>query len=171
MKLKNTVLAETQRMTTKIPIKYWSCHADSGSPVPYTIPFISTLECLIFYINVFIIIGGYLLYNIVLVLPYINMNLPWVYMCFLSWTPVPPPSPYHPSGSSQCTSPKHPVMHQTWIGDWVHSQILRWAMWKIVSLGVAKQVWYCVGWSEIRTLQPNNTNDRPREHKGKGSQT
>ena len=24
-------------------------------------------------------------------------------------TPLPPPSPYHPSGSSQCTSPKHPV--------------------------------------------------------------
>ena len=23
--------------------------------------------------------------------------------------PLPPPSPYHPSGSSQCTSPKHPV--------------------------------------------------------------
>ena len=23
--------------------------------------------------------------------------------------PFPPPSPYHPSGSSQCTSPKHPV--------------------------------------------------------------
>ena len=23
--------------------------------------------------------------------------------------PPPPPSPYHPSGSSQCTSPKHPV--------------------------------------------------------------
>ena len=23
--------------------------------------------------------------------------------------PNPPPSPYHPSGSSQCTSPKHPV--------------------------------------------------------------
>ena len=22
----------------------------------------------------------------------------------------PPPSPYHPSGSSQCTSPKHPVL-------------------------------------------------------------
>ena len=36
----------------------------------------------------------------------------------LTWTchgctrvphPEPPPSPYHPSGSSQCTSPKHPV--------------------------------------------------------------
>ena len=23
--------------------------------------------------------------------------------------PLPPPSPYHPSGSSQCTSPKHPA--------------------------------------------------------------
>ena len=23
--------------------------------------------------------------------------------------PLPPPSPFHPSGSSQCTSPKHPV--------------------------------------------------------------
>ena len=23
--------------------------------------------------------------------------------------PLPRPSPYHPSGSSQCTSPKHPV--------------------------------------------------------------
>ena len=34
---------------------------------------------------------------------------PWVYTCSQSWTPLPPPSPYHPSGSSQCTSPKHPV--------------------------------------------------------------
>ena len=53
--------------------------------------------------------GGYLLYNIVLVLPYNSMNLPQVYMCSPSWTPLPPPSLYHPSGSSQCTSPKHPV--------------------------------------------------------------
>ena len=50
-----------------------------------------------------------LLYNIVLVLPYINMNPPQVYTCSPSWIPLPPPSPYHPSGSSQCTSPKHPV--------------------------------------------------------------
>ena len=50
-----------------------------------------------------------LLYNTVLVLPYINMNLPQVYTCSQSWTPFPPPSPYHLSGSSQCTSPKHPV--------------------------------------------------------------
>ena len=50
----------------------------------------------------------FLLYNIVLVLPYINMNLPQVYTWSPSWTPLPPPSPYHPSGSSHCTSPKHP---------------------------------------------------------------
>ena len=50
-----------------------------------------------------------LLYNIVLVLPYSNMNPPWVYTCSPSWTPIPPPSPSHHSGSSQCTSPEHPV--------------------------------------------------------------
>ena len=57
----------------------------------------------------FIVIIIILLYNIVLVLPYIYMHLPWVYTCSPSWTPLPPPSPYHPSGSSQCTSPKLPV--------------------------------------------------------------
>ena len=49
------------------------------------------------------------LYIIVLVLPNIKMNPPQVYMCSPSWTLLPPSSPYHPSGSSQCTSPKHPV--------------------------------------------------------------
>ena len=33
-----------------------------------------------------------------------------VYMWPPSWTPVLPPSPYHPSGSSQCTSSEHPVL-------------------------------------------------------------
>ena len=37
------------------------------------------------------------------------MNPPQVYMCSPSWTLLPPPSPYHPSGLSQCTSPKHPA--------------------------------------------------------------
>ena len=61
------------------------------------------------YIIFFFFFFFFLLYNIVLVLPYIDMDLPWVYMCSPSWTPLPPPSPYHPSGSSQCTSPEHPV--------------------------------------------------------------
>ena len=50
-----------------------------------------------------------LLYNTVLVLPYIDMNPPQVYMRSQTWTPLPPPSPQHPSGSSPCTSPKHAV--------------------------------------------------------------
>ena len=37
------------------------------------------------------------------------MNQPRVYMCSPSWTLLPPPSPSHLSGSSQCTSPEHPV--------------------------------------------------------------
>ena len=49
------------------------------------------------------------LYNIVLLLPYIKMNPPQAYTCSPSRTPLQPSSPYHPSGSSQCTSPKHPV--------------------------------------------------------------
>ena len=37
------------------------------------------------------------------------MNQPWVYMCSTFWTPLQAPSSSHPSGSSQCTSPEHPV--------------------------------------------------------------
>ena len=50
-----------------------------------------------------------LLYNTVLVLPYIDLNPPRVYMSSQSWTPLPLPIPYHLSGSSPCTRPKHPV--------------------------------------------------------------
>ena len=52
-----------------------------------------------------------LLYNTVLILPYIDMNPPWVYMSSQSWTLLPPPTPYYLSGSSPCTSPKHPVSY------------------------------------------------------------
>ena len=39
------------------------------------------------------------------------MHLPQVYT-----SPLPPPSPYHPSGSSQCTSPKflYPELNMDW---------------------------------------------------------
>ena len=50
-----------------------------------------------------------LLYNTVLVLAYIDMNLPRVYMSFQTWNPLPPPTPHYPSRSSPCTSPKHPA--------------------------------------------------------------
>ena len=68
---------------------------------------INTFILLLFFKNFYYYY--FLLYNIVLVLPYINMHPPWVYTCSPSWTPLPPPSLYHPSGSSQCTSPKLPV--------------------------------------------------------------
>ena len=54
-------------------------------------------EKLIFFSFTYIFILFYLVYQ------------PWVYMCSPSWTPFPPPFPSHPSGSSQCTSPEHPV--------------------------------------------------------------
>ena len=57
----------------------------------------------------FLFYFNFLLYNTVLVVSYIYKNLPQVYMSSQPWTPLPPPSPYHLSGSFQCTSPKHPV--------------------------------------------------------------
>ena len=66
----------------------------------------------IYLMNIYLFLKYYFifkLYNIVLVLPNIEMNPPQVYMCSPSWSLLPPASPYHPSGSSQCTSPKHPV--------------------------------------------------------------
>jgi len=65
---------------------------------------------------IYIYIYFFLLYNIVLVLPYINMHPPRGYTCSASWTPLPPPSPYHSSGSSQCISPKllYPASNLDW---------------------------------------------------------
>jgi len=47
----------------------------------------------------------YLLYTIVLVLPYVDLNPPWVYMCSPSQTPLPPPPiPLgYPSGPAPST--------------------------------------------------------------------
>ena len=41
--------------------------------------------------------------------PYINMNQPWVYLCPPFWTPLPRPSPSHPSGLPQRTGLECPV--------------------------------------------------------------
>ena len=76
------------------------------------IDFFSFFVCVsytVLFFNFFKFYFIFKLYNIVLVLPYIEMNLPQAYMCSPSWFLLPPPSPYHPSGSFQCTSPKHPV--------------------------------------------------------------
>ena len=51
------------------------------------------------------------------------MNQPWVYMCSPSWAPLPPPSPSHPSGSSQCTSPEH-LSHASNLDWWSVSHMI-----------------------------------------------
>ena len=53
--------------------------------------------CIFFFIYFFNFF--FLTYNIVLVLPYIDMNPPWVYLCSSSQIPLPPLSPSYPSGS------------------------------------------------------------------------
>ena len=70
------------------------------------------------------------LYNIVLVFPNIKMNPPQVYMCSPSWPLLPPPSPSHPSGSSQCTSPEH-LPHASNLD------------WRSVSHLIIYMFWYC----------------------------
>ena len=54
---------------------------------PNTLIFFSLTACLAFFFF-------FKLYNIVLVLPNIEMNPPQVYMCSPSWTLLPPPSPF-----------------------------------------------------------------------------
>ena len=46
-----------------------------------------------------------------------DLNQPWIYMCSPSRCPLPPPSPSHPSGSSQCTSPER-LSHASNLGWW-----------------------------------------------------
>ena len=65
----------------------------------------SILRCSAFFFFFFKFYFIFKLYITVLVLPNLKMNPPQVYMCSPSWTLLPPPSPFHPSGSSQCTSP------------------------------------------------------------------
>ena len=48
----------------------------------------------------------------------INMNLPQMYTCSQSFTPLQPPSPYHSSGSSQCTSPSFLIHLQPNNSSW-----------------------------------------------------
>ena len=77
-----------------------------------------------FYLNFFVSFFKFFILFYFLTLQYCigfaiyQHETPQVYTCSPSWTLLPPPSPYHPSGSSPCTSPKHPVtspgsMHDT----------------------------------------------------------
>ena len=70
--------------------------------LPLTFFFPSHFSLFIFYqleANYFIILQWFL--------SYIEKNQPWIYMYSPTRSPLPPPSPPDPSGSSQCTRSKH----------------------------------------------------------------
>jgi len=79
----------------------WTCWISLQSkglstPLSSTPQFKSISSLALSFLSFFLQIFFYyffLLYNIVLVLPYVNMNLPQVYTCSPSWTPLPSPSP------------------------------------------------------------------------------
>ena len=101
------------------------------------------------------------LYSIVLVLPNIEMNPPQVYMCSPSWTLLSPPCPNHLSGSSQCTSPKHPVsciepeLATHFIHDILHVSM---PFYQIFPPSVIKRVWY---WHKDRNIDQWNKIESP----------
>ena len=57
-------------------------------------------------------------------------TLAWISHGYTSWTAIPPPFPAHPSGSSQCTIPEHPVSCiKPWLAicftsDYIHVSML-----------------------------------------------
>ena len=58
----------------------------------------------------------YLFYNTVLVLPYINMNLPRVYLSSHSWTPLPPPP--HTISLGHPSAPAPSILYPASNLDW-----------------------------------------------------
>ena len=60
----------------------------------------------------------YLLYNIVLVLPHISMNPPWVYTCSQSRTPLPSPPLTHTIPPGHPSAPAPSILHPASNLDW-----------------------------------------------------
>ena len=50
-------------------------------------------------------------------MPYIDINQPWIYMCSLSWTPLPLPHHPIPLGHPSAPAPSTCLMHPTWTGE------------------------------------------------------
>ena len=82
-----------------------------------------------------------LLSNTVLVLPYIDMNPPRVYMRSQTWTPLPLPSPQHPSGSSRAPAPSmlYPASDIDWRFD--SYTIVYLFQWDLAIISFCSSVW------------------------------
>ena len=65
----------------------WTAAHQTSLPMEFSF-FLFKHHSLLFFKNHLFIV----LYNTVLVLPYADLNPPWVYMCSPSWAPLPPPS-------------------------------------------------------------------------------
>ena len=78
--------------------------------------YITHFELTKYYIKVFRFYFIYVLYNIILVLPYINMNLLRVYMCSQSWNPSHHPPHTIPLGhpSTPALSILYPALNLDW---------------------------------------------------------
>ena len=73
----------------------------------------------------------FLLYNIVFVLSYINMNTPWVYMCSLSWTPSHLPSHTIPLGHP--SAPAASILyHALNLARSQHRSSDPWQRWELI---------------------------------------
>ena len=95
-----------------------------------------------------------------MVLPYIKMNPPQVYMCPPSWTLLPPPSPYQSSGSYQCNQnpTKQNFYNQTgyfleFLSEGSHPLFLSWLissfLWMVLRSSVSLEKFlflFCCGW-------------------------
>ena len=82
------------------------------------------------------------------------MNPPWVYSCSPSWTPLPPPSPYHPSGSSQCTVPSI-LYHASNLDWWLYFQLKidllsSYLMYGCESWIIKKSEWRRIDYFELK---------------------
>ena len=80
-----------------------------------------------------------------MVLPYIKMNLPQVYMCSASWTLLPPPSSCHPSGLSQRTSPKHPVLC-------IEPGLVTRFIYDILHISMLKKIFFFLTWTIFKEV-------------------
>ena len=76
-----------------------------------------------FFFSLFLLVGGWLLYNIVVVFAIHWHESAMDVHVSPSRSPLLPPSPSHLSGSSQCTSPEH-LSHASSLGWWSVSPLI-----------------------------------------------